>query len=66
MNDNTAYLTPIQLAEMLSVSLSTLARWRVEGNGPVFMKAGRAVLYSWEAVTEWLSKTSRQSTSEAA
>lgn len=65
MNNATDYLTPNQLALMISVSLSTLARWRVEGNGPAFMKAGRAVLYSHEAVTTWLTKTQRQSTSEA-
>jgi len=59
------YLKPDQLSELINVAKSTLARWRVEGNGPPFMKAGRAVLYAANDVHEWLAKSARQSTSEA-
>lgn len=60
------YMRPNQLAKELTVSIQTLARWRVEGNGPRFMKAGQRVLYAVDDVNDWLAKSSRQSTSEAA
>lgn len=65
MSEDT-YMIPRQLAEELAVSIQTLARWRVEGCGPRFMKAGRRVLYAVSDVHDWLAASSRQSTSEAA
>jgi hypothetical protein len=35
-------LTPKQSAEFLGVSVDTLARWRVVGVGPAFVKFSRA------------------------
>ncbi len=35
-------LTPKQAAEFLGVSVDTLARWRVLGVGPAFVKFSRA------------------------
>jgi excisionase family DNA binding protein len=43
-----------ELAERLHVSLRTLERWRVEGGGPPYTRAGRIVLYDWDDVTAWL------------
>lgn len=43
-----------ELAERLHVSLRTLERWRVEGGGPPYTRAGRIVLYDWADVTAWL------------
>lgn len=51
------------LAKELHVSTSTLARWRNEGTGPQYMKAGRRVLYALTDVNAWLLASSRTSTS---
>jgi predicted DNA-binding transcriptional regulator AlpA len=52
-----------QAARFLGLSKSTLAKWRVAGSGPKFIRAGRAVLYSKEHLQEWLAANTRQSTS---
>ena len=52
------------LAQLLSVSERTLERWRLEGVGPAYIKAGRRVLYRREDVECWLDDASRRSTSE--
>ena len=52
------------LAERLHVSPRTLERWRVEGTGPPYMKAGGRVLYHEEDVISWLRASQRRSTSE--
>ena len=38
-------LTPKELAKVLKVSLSWLAKARKRGDGPPFFRAGRAVCY---------------------
>lgn len=40
--------------ELLGVTETTLARWRVEGRGPKAYKVGRNVRYRPSDVTEWL------------
>jgi predicted site-specific integrase-resolvase len=52
------------LSNQLSISKQTLARWRVEGNGPVFCSAGRKILYAPDDVAAWLARNRRQSTSQ--
>ncbi len=46
------HLTPPQLAERLHRSVSTLANWRVRGDGPRFIP-GRPVLYPLAEVEAW-------------
>lgn len=41
-----ALLTPIEVAEYLSVPIRTLASWRYLGIGPSYVKAGRSVRYT--------------------
>lgn len=62
--DNAHLLRPTQLASYLGISLPTLARWRLEGAGPSFLKIGSRVAYRREAVDQWLAKRERSSTSE--
>jgi len=57
-------LSTQKLSELIGVSQSTLARWRTEGCGPAFMKAGRKVLYDSKNIEIWLLNSSRGSTSE--
>ena len=51
-------------ADLLNVSERTLERWRVEGSGPPFMKAGRRVLYRESDIEAWLNASKVTSTSE--
>jgi predicted DNA-binding transcriptional regulator AlpA len=60
-----ALLTPPQAAAFLGVSLSWLAKARVAGNGPRFVKIGRAVRYVDSAVRDYIRARTRGSTSEA-
>lgn len=60
------YLTPPQLMAQLQVSRSTLAQWRMTGQGPRFVKLGRKVLYRVTDVNDWLATRTRNATSKAA
>ena len=53
-----------QAAEQLGMSRRTLEKWRVEGNGPPFLKLGRRVLYSVADLEAWIRSHRRRSTSE--
>jgi predicted DNA-binding transcriptional regulator AlpA len=51
------FLSDAQLCAMLRVTSRTTARWRVEGNGPAFVRAGgRRVLYRRSDLNTWLAR----------
>jgi predicted DNA-binding transcriptional regulator AlpA len=52
-------------AEHIGMSTSWLAKRRVSGDPPVFLKIGRAVVYDENELDAWLESCRRQSTSEA-
>lgn len=50
------YLTDAQLCALLHVVPRTTARWRSEGNGPAFIRAGgRRILYRRADLERWLA-----------
>ena len=56
---------PPQAAEKIGATVSTLAKWRVYGKGPNFEKLGtKLIVYSEEALEEFLAARSHASTSE--
>jgi excisionase family DNA binding protein len=57
-------LTPKEAAARLKVSLSWLAKARMRGDGPAYIKVGRAIRYSEAALHQWLKGNQRLSTSE--
>jgi predicted DNA-binding transcriptional regulator AlpA len=57
-------LTPKETAECLKVSLSWLAKARMRGDGPPFIKPGRSIRYSEAALLQWMKSRQRLSTSE--
>jgi predicted DNA-binding transcriptional regulator AlpA len=58
-------LTPKETAERLKVSVSWLAKARMRGDGPAFVKIGRrAIRYSEAALQQWMRSRQRLSTSE--
>jgi predicted DNA-binding transcriptional regulator AlpA len=56
MSNPTPHMPPEKLAERLSVSLRTLERWRVNGEGPRFLRVGpRRVIYPVAEIERWES-----------
>ena len=47
------FLSTREAADMLRMSMRTLARWRMRGNGRGYHKFGRRVLYRLRDVKEW-------------
>jgi predicted DNA-binding transcriptional regulator AlpA len=57
-------LYPKEAAKILSVSLSWLAKSRLAGGGPRFVKIGRAVRYPESSLREYIKSRMKGSTSE--
>lgn len=52
-------LTPEQAAERLGVSVNTLARWRMAGDGPRYCQINaRLIRYRALDINEWLQSRS--------
>ena len=64
MNDESMLLNTDQAAQRLGLSPRTLERYRVTGEGPEFLKIGRAVRYAASALERWLKGCTRRSTSD--
>jgi hypothetical protein len=56
-------LTPKQAAELLNLSTSWLAKQRLNGGGPPYIKMGGAVRYNAAVLLEWMKGKQRLSTS---
>jgi hypothetical protein len=56
-------LSPKEAAKKYRCSVSFLAKKRVTGDGPVFIKRGRSVLYAEPVLVQWLKSRTRTSTS---
>jgi excisionase family DNA binding protein len=58
------FLTPADAAKVLNVGYSTLAKLRMNRNGPRFHKFGRVVRYSVDDLREWAANQTRACTIE--
>jgi predicted DNA-binding transcriptional regulator AlpA len=58
-------LTPAQTAQRLGASTSWLAKARLRGDGPRFVKVGRSVRYPEPYLQDYLRLRTRSSTSES-
>jgi predicted DNA-binding transcriptional regulator AlpA len=56
--------TPKEAAKFMRVSVSWLAKARMRGDGPSYVKLGRAVRYDEGGLSDWLKTRARSSTSE--
>ncbi|MBO1908111.1 helix-turn-helix domain-containing protein [Microvirga sp. 3-52] len=54
-----------EVAALLRLSPRTLERHRLAGTGPAYVKLGRRVVYTREAVEAWTAVNTFSSTSEA-
>jgi predicted DNA-binding transcriptional regulator AlpA len=57
-------LKPKEAAEQWKVSVSWLAKARMRGDGPPFIKIGRSIRYSELALLQWMKSHQHLSTSE--
>ena len=56
-------LTPKQAARHLNLSVSWLAKRRLAGEGPTYVKLGGAVRYAETSLQQWMKSQQRTSTS---
>jgi excisionase family DNA binding protein len=57
-------LSPRETAKYLNMGLSTVAKMRLRGNGPIYMKIGAKVIYRKTDLNAWLASKRRASTSQ--
>lgn len=62
--NHTTLLSPKQVKERYGPSTATLAKMRLYGTGPVFVKLGRRVAYRLEDLEAWIEENRFRSTSE--
>jgi hypothetical protein len=60
----TVLLTAAEAAGILKVSLSWLAKARMRGDGPPYIRVGRSIRYTEAALLQWMKSRQRLSTSE--
>ena len=58
--------TAKEAARFLRLSVSWLAKARMRGDGPDYIKLGRAVRYRGGVLSDWLKSQTRSSTSQIA
>lgn len=57
-----AVLTTSEAASYLGLAVSTLNKWRCYGEGPQFIKLGRAVRYRRDALERYVETRTRSAT----
>lgn len=56
-------LTPADAAAYLRLAVQTLAHWRVQGQGPPYLKCGRLIRYRQADLEAWTQAQTRAHTS---
>jgi predicted DNA-binding transcriptional regulator AlpA len=64
MDPETAYQPPRQFARTTGIPESTLAKMRMRGGGPPYVKIGRSVRYSVSLGLAWMEAHTCRNTSE--
>jgi predicted DNA-binding transcriptional regulator AlpA len=57
-------LVPKEAAQRLKLSVSWLAKARMRGDGPPYIKLGRSIRYPESGLLQWMKSRTRTSTSE--
>jgi len=58
-------VTAAEAARVVGLSESTLAKLRLNGNGPIYCKLGRRVVYRIADLEQWLQSRTTRDTSDA-
>lgn len=61
---NNVALNTIEAAALLGLSASSLSKWRLTGDGPRYVKAGRRVMYRLADLMIYQEANLRSSTSD--
>ena len=64
VNNRERLLMVSEAADFLRLSQSWLAKSWMRGDGPPFVKIGRAIRYRESSLVQWLKSNQRRSTSE--
>jgi predicted DNA-binding transcriptional regulator AlpA len=54
--DPEALLMEVHAAKFLSLSVRTLQAWRLRGDGPAYVRAGRAIRYRRSDLVAWINE----------
>ena len=65
MEELSTVITASQAAKLVGLSESTLAKLRLNGNGPLYCKLGRRVVYRPADLEQWLQSRTARDTSDA-
>ena len=65
MTHNPSTLIASEAAKLSGLAPSTLAKLRLSGNGPIYCKLGRRVVYRREDLEAWLETRVARNTSDA-
>jgi excisionase family DNA binding protein len=65
MTSFTQVVAASEAAQLLGLSESTLAKLRLNGNGPAYCKLGRRVVYRRQDLEAWLESRVATDTSDA-
>lgn len=65
MADLPKVVTTEAAARFVGLSESTLAKLRLNGNGPIYCKLGRRVVYRPSDLEQWLQSRTTRDTSDA-
>ena len=57
------WLDTARAAQYIGYGVGTLERYRISGEGPVYSRVGRRVLYHMDDLNEWMRLGRRRSTS---
>jgi len=60
--EDAALIRSKDVPSYIGVAAQTLARWRHEGSGPMFVKLGRLVFYRAADLRTWITAQCRQNT----
>jgi predicted site-specific integrase-resolvase len=55
-----SYLTPIQVSVRTGIAKTTLAKWRKDGRGPIFVKRRGRIEYPSTELQTWLEAWRRE------
>lgn len=65
MNTQTVHLTTEDVAKRYQTHGVTVAKWRMEGRGPKFLKIGKRVLYPLAELERWESENMLKNTAQS-
>ncbi len=64
MSEELALYTPEEAGKLLKMATQTLAKWRMTGEGPKFLKFGNRIRYSGKDLLAFINDNTKQHTGQ--